>query len=130
MALGIVAIGGGIAAAQTLTMGVGSPVSSLDPHNHQLRSDSEVSQALFDTPSNRIRYSNAEMDAPLGQAEGELDDTRREALLQQASRVVIDDHAILPLYLQNAIWAMRRSLTYGARSDERNDPAGVRPEAR
>ena len=63
------------------------------------------------------------------QAESELDDTRREALLRQASRVVIDDHAIVPLYLQNAIWAMRSGLNYEARSDERNDPTGVRPVA-
>jgi peptide/nickel transport system substrate-binding protein len=35
--------------AQTLTMGAGAPVSSLDPHYHQLRSNAEVSQMLFDT---------------------------------------------------------------------------------
>ena len=30
-------------------MGVGSPVSSLDPHHHLLRSNGEVSQMLFDS---------------------------------------------------------------------------------
>lgn len=39
----------GPAPAQTLTMGVGSPVSSLDPHYHLLRSNNEVGQMLFDT---------------------------------------------------------------------------------
>jgi hypothetical protein len=41
--------GPGLVAAQTLNMGVGSPVSSIDPHHHLLRSNSEVSQMLFDT---------------------------------------------------------------------------------
>ena len=38
-----------LAGAQNLTMGVGSPVSSLDPHYHLLRSNNEVGQMLFDT---------------------------------------------------------------------------------
>lgn len=76
--------------------------------------------------SNRILYSNPSMDTILGQAESELDDTRREALLRQASRLVLDDQVIVPLYLQNAVWAMRTGVSYVARSDERNDPAAVR----
>ncbi|RYJ03420.1 MAG: ABC transporter substrate-binding protein, partial [Acetobacteraceae bacterium] len=37
------------AVTQSLTMGLGSPVSSLDPHYHLLRSNGEVGQMLFDT---------------------------------------------------------------------------------
>jgi peptide/nickel transport system substrate-binding protein len=37
------------AMGQSLTMGLGSPVSSLDPHYHLLRSNGEVAQMLFDT---------------------------------------------------------------------------------
>ena len=49
--LGLAALpfGAAVAAAQTLNMGVGSPVSSLDPHYHLLRSNGEVSQMLFDS---------------------------------------------------------------------------------
>jgi peptide/nickel transport system substrate-binding protein len=39
---------GGVAAAQTLTMGVGSPVTSLDPHYHQLSPNNAVSDMIFD----------------------------------------------------------------------------------
>ncbi|MDB5376928.1 MAG: transporter substrate-binding protein [Rubritepida sp.] len=77
--------------------------------------------------SNRIQYSNPALDGLIGQAEVELDDAKREALLQQATRLVLEDYPIVPLYLQNAIWAMRSNVTYEARSDERNDPATVRP---
>jgi peptide/nickel transport system substrate-binding protein len=80
--------------------------------------------------SNRILYSNPAMDQLLGAAEAELDDARREALLRDASQIVLEDRAILPLYLQNAIWAMRAGLTFEARSDERNDPAMIRAVAR
>jgi peptide/nickel transport system substrate-binding protein len=45
-ALAITAAGG--AAAQTLTMGVGSPVTSLDPHFHQLSPNNAVSDMIFD----------------------------------------------------------------------------------
>lgn len=42
------AIGAGGAAAQTLTMGVGAPVTSLDPHFHQLSPNNAVSDMIFD----------------------------------------------------------------------------------
>jgi peptide/nickel transport system substrate-binding protein len=38
----------GTAAAQTLTMGVGSPVTSLDPHFHQLSPNNAVADMIFD----------------------------------------------------------------------------------
>jgi peptide/nickel transport system substrate-binding protein len=79
--------------------------------------------------ANRTEYSNPEMDRLLGAAETEMDDARREALLRQASGIVIDDVALVPLYLQNALWAMRAELSYEARADERNDPTEVRPVA-
>jgi peptide/nickel transport system substrate-binding protein len=41
------ALAGG-AAAQTLNMGVGSPVTSLDPHFHQLSPNNAVSDMIFD----------------------------------------------------------------------------------
>ena len=80
--------------------------------------------------ANRTLYSNPVMDGLLGQAETEMDDAKREDLLRRASVAVLDDVPLIPLYLQNAIWAMRAELTYEARADERNDPAAVRPAAR
>ncbi len=77
-------------------------------------------------PANRLLYSNAEMDRQLAAAQTEMDDARREDLLRRASLTALEDGMIVPLYLQNAIWAMRANLTYEARMDERNDPAAVR----
>ncbi len=80
--------------------------------------------------ANRLLYSNPAMDDLVAAAEVEMDDAKREDLLRRASSIALDDRMLVPLYLQNALWAMRAGITYEARMDERNDPAAVRPAAR
>lgn len=69
--------------------------------------------------SNRGRYSNPAMDAKLEQAMHTVDDKKREALLQEASRLVIADHGILPLHFEVAAWAMRKEVGYTGRADRK-----------
>lgn len=80
--------------------------------------------------ANRLLYSSPAMDDLVAAAEVEMNDARREDLLRRASAIALDDRMLVPLYLQNALWAMRSGITYEARMDERNDPAAVRPAAR
>jgi peptide/nickel transport system substrate-binding protein len=80
--------------------------------------------------ANRLQYSNPAMDELVAAAEVEMDSAKREDLLRRASTVVLDDRMLVPLYLQNALWAMRSSITYEARMDERNDPTTVMPATR
>ncbi|WP_203075528.1 ABC transporter substrate-binding protein [Falsiroseomonas ponticola] len=68
---------------------------------------------------NRGRYSNPEFDAQLARAANELDDARREAMLQEATRMLIADVGIISTHLQKNIWAMRRGIAHEARVDER-----------
>ena len=83
-------------------------------------------RALVATPSrekgmggtNRGRYSNPAMDAKLEQALRTVDDKKREALLQEASRLVRDDFGILPVQFELSVWAMRKDFTYKARADQ------------
>jgi len=77
--------------------------------------------------SNRGRYSNAEVDGLVDRAMRELDDPKREALLQQATRLVFDEVGILPLHIQRNAWAMRRGLTLDARASETTRAQDVRP---
>lgn len=77
--------------------------------------------------ANRVRYSNPELDRLAAAAEREMDPAKREALLQEATRLIVEDVALVPLYLQNAVWAMRADLTYEPRADERNLAAAIRP---
>jgi peptide/nickel transport system substrate-binding protein len=83
-------------------------------------------KALIATPSkekgfgtaNRGHYSNAKVDLLLEDALVTVDDAKREALLQRATELAINDTAIVPLYHQVSLWAMRDGITYAPRTDE------------
>ena len=77
--------------------------------------------------SNRGAYSNPAVDAKLSEALRTLDDARREAVLQDASRTAIEDVGIIPIHIQKNIWAMRRGLEHEARADELTRAQDVRP---
>jgi peptide/nickel transport system substrate-binding protein len=57
---------------------------------------------------NRARYSNREFDALLQRAAAEFDETQRNRLLAQATRIAMEDAGILPLYWQKLYWAARK----------------------
>ncbi len=68
--------------------------------------------------SNRGRYSNTEVDKIVEDALATVDDAKREALLQKATEIAIDDLGIIPLHYQVNTWATRRGLAYTPRTDE------------
>jgi peptide/nickel transport system substrate-binding protein len=67
---------------------------------------------------NRGRYSNPALDAVIQQALATVDDNARSALLQQASEMAMEDHALVPILYQVNIWATRGGLAYTPRADE------------
>jgi peptide/nickel transport system substrate-binding protein len=77
--------------------------------------------------SNRGRYSNKAMDALLERALGTVDDAAREKLLQDATRMAMEDVGIIPLHIQKNVWASRRGFTHAARVDERTRAMDVSP---
>lgn len=77
--------------------------------------------------ANRSRYSNPAFDAKLQAAMQELDDAKREAMLQDATRMVIADLGLISTHHQRNVWAMQRAFTHEARNDERTRPQDVRP---
>ena len=60
----------------------------------------------------------------------ELDDAKREALLQQATRLAFDDAGILPLHIQKNTWAMRKGLAHDAPGRRADPGAGCPPGRR
>ncbi len=74
---------------------------------------------------NRGRYSNPAYDAALSEAMSEMDDDKREAMLQDTMRLLVEDMPILPLYIQTNTWAVRNGLTYEGRADEATLPQDV-----
>lgn len=77
---------------------------------------------------NLSHYSNPTVDDLVTRAKQTVDDKNREQLLQQASKTAMDDVALLPLYFEVRPWALRKGITYSARSDEQTRAMSVKPE--
>jgi len=75
--------------------------------------------------TNKGRYSNPQLDAIIEQALGTVDDAKREALLQQGSKMALDDQALIPLHIEVTPWATRKGLSYKARADQYTYANGV-----
>jgi peptide/nickel transport system substrate-binding protein len=77
---------------------------------------------------NRFRYSNPNFDDGLIAAMRELDEKKREAMLQAVTRLAIgEDVAIAPTHVQKNVWAMRQGFAHEARIDERTRAQDVAP---
>jgi peptide/nickel transport system substrate-binding protein len=63
---------------------------------------------------NRARYSNLQFDEILRRAASEFDEAKRNQLLAEATRVAMEDAAILPLYRQRLFWAARKGYVVDA----------------
>ena len=68
--------------------------------------------------ANRGRYSNGKVDALTEDALATVDDAKREAYLQRAAELAINDTGIVPLHFQVNLWATRDGITYVPRTDE------------
>lgn len=76
--------------------------------------------------TNRGRYSNPEIDTLILDALATVDDAKREALLQKASRLAMDDYAILPIHFEVTTWAHSSKLSYAARADQYTLSMGIK----
>ncbi len=61
---------------------------------------------------NRMRYSNPDYDAKMGEALAEFDPEKRNTLLAEAADIAFGEHAILPLYWPEVTWASRDGIGY------------------
>ena len=68
--------------------------------------------------NNAHRYSNPRIDAIIKEAVSTIDDPKREKLFQEALAAAIADGIPIPLHQQMNTWAMRKGMTYEARTDE------------
>ncbi|SHI90438.1 peptide/nickel transport system substrate-binding protein [Roseomonas rosea] len=69
--------------------------------------------------ANRGRFSNPSIDTMIQQARQTMDNEARARLTREATRQAIrEETALIPLYFQVNTWAMRRGITYEARTDE------------
>ena len=77
--------------------------------------------------NNYGRYSSPAVDAAVQAALREFDLERRRGLLQKAMRTAMEDYALIPLYLQYTTAAIRRTIDYTIRDDEKTLAMSARP---
>lgn len=68
---------------------------------------------------NAGKYHNPKMEEVLEKALATLDDGARDKLLAQATEIVMADQGIIPIHHQVNLWASRKNVQFGGRSDER-----------
>lgn len=75
--------------------------------------------------ANKTRYSNPQLDVIIEQAIATVDNGAREVLLQQASKMALDDQALIPLHTEVTSWGLRKGFSYKARADQYTLANGV-----
>ena len=63
-------------------------------------------------------YSNPKLDQLVERSLGTVEPAKREALAREGAALAASDVAFIPLHYQVAVWAMKSTLTYAARTDE------------
>ena len=64
------------------------------------------------------RYSNVKVDYLIEQALQQVDDENRSAMLQNATKLAMEDLGIMPIHFQFTIWATAKNVAYTPRTDE------------
>ena len=68
--------------------------------------------------TNRGRYSNPELDKALSTALVTMDEKMREALIQKAAEIAMNDTALIPIHYEVSTWASAKGYRYTARTDQ------------
>lgn len=62
-------------------------------------------------------YSNARIDELLPMIQTEIDNTKRQAMIDEAHKLIQDEVAYVPMYVQPLIWATKDSISLTQRTD-------------
>ncbi|HVN34341.1 MAG TPA: ABC transporter substrate-binding protein [Casimicrobiaceae bacterium] len=78
------------------------------------------------------RYSNVKVDYLIEQALQQVNDENRSVMLQNATKLAMEDLGIMPIHFQFTIWATKKGVAYTPRTDEYTlafqfRPAGAKP---
>jgi peptide/nickel transport system substrate-binding protein len=64
------------------------------------------------------RYSNVKVDYLIEQALQQVDDENRRTMLQNATKLAMEDLGLMPIHFQFTIWATTKKVAYTPRTDE------------
>ena len=62
-------------------------------------------------------YSNARVDQLLPKVQTELEDAKRQAMIDEVHRIIYDDIAYVPLYVQPLVWGSKSNVALTQRTD-------------
>ena len=62
-------------------------------------------------------YSNARVDELLPMIQSEIDDAKRQAMLDEYASILQDEHAYVPLYVQPLLWGVQSNVSLTQRPD-------------
>ncbi len=68
--------------------------------------------------TNRGRYSNPAFDKMVTDALVTMDDKKREAMIQAAAEVAMNDTALIPVHYEVSTWATQKGFRYTPRTDQ------------
>jgi len=77
--------------------------------------------------SNYGGFSSAEFDRVYLQAAVTVDAEKRRALLEESTRIALENVPHIPLHFESTIWAFRAGLTYEGRRDQYTTAMSVKP---
>ncbi|MPR10543.1 ABC transporter substrate-binding protein [Microvirga tunisiensis] len=96
------------------SLGTTTPTSATSLRNLLMTPDRDAGTGSF----NRTRYSNAQFDEKMKVATSEFDPQKRISLLQEATRVAMNDVGVIPLFWPKVYWASKANVTYTANRGE------------
>ncbi len=62
-------------------------------------------------------FSNARVDELLPQIQSEIDDTKRQAMLDESAKILQDEAGYVPMYVQALLWGARKKVELVQRAD-------------
>jgi peptide/nickel transport system substrate-binding protein len=68
--------------------------------------------------SNRCHYSNAEYDRLLDEADATADVALRAKLVAEATKIILDDVGLAPLYFERDLYGKKKTVKFAPRSDK------------
>jgi peptide/nickel transport system substrate-binding protein len=79
--------------------------------------------------SNYGGFSSSQFDQVYIPASETVDATSRKAMLEQATRIALDNVPLIPLHFESSLWAFRKGITYEGRMDQFTLAMAAKPAA-
>lgn len=77
--------------------------------------------------SNYGGYTNPEFDKVFRQAIQIVDDDKRKAMLEESTRIALDQVPLIPVHFESSVWAYKKGISYEGRRDQYTTAMSAKP---